>query len=257
MNKFQKKYIRPFRPTKVKVHRIKRGDLRGMKIMTSWRNYPGAILGRTEKTLLSWFKMNVKSGETWIDVGAHYDYTSMALSKLVGEEGRVFAFEPTLSTAGFLSITRYENNLDQLIIIPIGAGDSAGLAREKTFVSRGMTTHENVEGKPLDNFYSISLDSIWENISDGDSGVHGVKIDVDGMEIQAIRGMSSILKEFQPKLVVEIHHGVSRNDLLNLIKNLGYSEIGTTLDGPTKVRDANYLDNTSYAFTPKNHTQEN
>ena len=78
MNKFQKKYIRPFLPTKVKVHRIKNGDLRGMKIMTSWRDYPGAILGRTEKPLLSWFRDNVNNGETWIDVGAHYGYTSLA-----------------------------------------------------------------------------------------------------------------------------------------------------------------------------------
>ena len=137
MNRFQKKYIRPFLPTKVKVHRIKRGYLSGMKIMTSWRNYPGAILGRTEKPLLSWFRKNVKNGETWIDVGAHYGYTSMALSKLVGGEGRVFAFEPTLATAGYLSITRQENNLDQLVIIPVGVGDSGGLMRAKKLSSAG------------------------------------------------------------------------------------------------------------------------
>ena len=131
MNRFQKKYIRPFLPTKVKVHRIKSGDLRGMKIMTSWRDYPGAILGRTENPLLSWFKKNVNSGETWIDVGAHYGYTSLALSLLVGESGSVHSFEPTLSTVEFLSIKRQENNLDHLVIIPVGVGDTGGLMRAK------------------------------------------------------------------------------------------------------------------------------
>ena len=38
-------------------------------------------------------------------MGAHYGYTALALSRLVGEEGRVFAFEPVPETAGCLAAT--------------------------------------------------------------------------------------------------------------------------------------------------------
>ena len=68
--------------------------------MTSWHDYPAAILGRTEGALLAYFAKHASSGETWLDVGAHYGYTAIALSKLVGGNGRVFAFEPMLNTAG-------------------------------------------------------------------------------------------------------------------------------------------------------------
>ena len=120
-----------------------------------------------------------------------------------------------------------------------------------------MTTHYDINGRPFVDYYSISFDSIWENICDGDSSVNGVKIDVDGMEIQTMRGMSTMLREFQPKLVVEIHNGVSRDDFLKLITDIGYSDVGTSIDRTIEVRDSNYLDNTSYVFTPNKPSQEN
>src|SRR5206468_10103171 len=95
-----KEYFRRFLPKTVRPHRILAGRLRGLRIVTSWHDYPGAILGRTERPLLDWFERNVRAGETWLDVGAHYGYTAIALSRLVGLRGRVFAFEPVVATAG-------------------------------------------------------------------------------------------------------------------------------------------------------------
>ena len=73
-------------------HRILGGPLRGSAIVTSWHDYPAAILGKTELALLKWFGKNVGEGETWLDIGAHYGYISIALCKLVGSAGRVYAF---------------------------------------------------------------------------------------------------------------------------------------------------------------------
>ena len=89
-----KAQIRRFMPRSVRPHRILAGRLRGYRIVTSWHDYPGAILGRTERPLLDWFDGHVRPGETWLDVGAHYGYTAIALSRLVGPQRRVFAFEP-------------------------------------------------------------------------------------------------------------------------------------------------------------------
>src|SRR5579864_9291336 len=96
---FAKESIRKVLPKNTKAYPILAGPLRGARIYTSWHDYPGAILGRTERPLLKWFQRNVAVGETWMDVGAHYGYTAVALASLVGPSGRVFAFEPVLSTA--------------------------------------------------------------------------------------------------------------------------------------------------------------
>lgn len=123
-----KEYLRRLLPKSVRPHRIIAGRLRGFRIVTSWHDYPAAILGRTERALLDWFEQNVRAGETWLDVGAHYGYTALALSRLVGPGGRVFAFEPMVTTAGYLGRTRGLNGLTQLTVIPCGLGAPESLA---------------------------------------------------------------------------------------------------------------------------------
>src|SRR3954465_4692650 len=89
-----KALVRRVLPRSLRPHTILAGPLQGARIYTSWHDYPGAILGTTERPLLDWFRRNVSPGETWIDVGAHYGYTAIALCRLVGPTGRVVAFEP-------------------------------------------------------------------------------------------------------------------------------------------------------------------
>ena len=108
-------------------HRILRGPLRGKLIRAAWRNYPRAILGSAEPALVRWLLANVRSGETWLDVGAHYGYTTLAICSSVGPDGRVFAFEPSVRTAGFLAATKLDNRLEQLVIVPVGLGDQPPL----------------------------------------------------------------------------------------------------------------------------------
>ena len=73
-----KSLIRRGLPTGLRPHRILSGSLRGVRMVTSWHDYPAGITGRTERPLLEWFDENAKPGETWLDVGAHYGYTAIA-----------------------------------------------------------------------------------------------------------------------------------------------------------------------------------
>jgi hypothetical protein len=133
-----KEAIRSLLPGRRKTHRIHGGPLAGHLIHTSWHDYPGAILGDTELPLVAWFARNVKAGETWLDVGAHYGYTAIALSGLVGPKGRVIAFEPVLATAGCLARTREANRLRQLQIVAMGLSADTGVVPARLPVYRGM-----------------------------------------------------------------------------------------------------------------------
>jgi FkbM family methyltransferase len=219
--------------------------------VTSWHDYPAAILGRTERALLEYFAKNVGKGETWLDIGAHYGYTAIALSKLVDNSGRVFAFEPMMNTAGCISRTRLLNHLSQLTVIPIGLANGGELAVESLYATRGMidSTLENATGFK-ETFLVSRLDWLWPKISGSDSRIHGVKIDVQGMEIQVIEGMAGLLKTYRPKLLVEIHKGVSRPKLLDLIASLGYSRLGSAIEPLPGETTPSYADDRTYLFTP-------
>lgn len=247
--KIVKDAIRRLLPRRPRPHRILSGPLRGRRIVTSWHDYPAAILGRTELALITWLQINVRPGETWLDVGAHYGYTAIALSELVGPEGRVFAFEPVLSTAGQLSLTRGLNHFDQLTVVPMGLDDSTAIRPMSVPTTRGMASHLNGATVPYDTIYLAGFEAIWDALAAGRPEIHGVKVDVQGMEIAVLRGMAKYLKVCQPKVIVELHSGVDRKALLSALTDIGYAPNGIALDPlPDEVSPA-YHDDRSYLFT--------
>jgi FkbM family methyltransferase len=233
----------------VSPHRIKGGPLRGSTIVTSWHDYPAAILGRTEGALLAHFAKHASSGETWLDVGAHYGYTAIALSKLVGHNGRVFAFEPMLNTAGSIARTRFLNDLTQLTVIPLGLANGSEVRVDSLYSVRGMidSTLQGADGFK-ETFLVSRLDWLWPLISGSDGHIDGIKIDVQGMEISVLEGMASILKQSRPKLFLEVHHGVSRPRLLEILISMGYSPRGEAVEPLPGETEPLYADDRTYFF---------
>jgi len=250
MNAALKSLLRRYLPRRVTSHRILSGSLRGQRIFTSWHDYPAAILGYTERPLLAWFARCVQAGETWLDVGAYYGYTAVALSRLVGESGRVFAFEPTVRTAGYLSETRQINVLPQLSVLPLALGAAESLEVKRLPVTRGMVDSGIDRGEWEETLLVASLDWLWPRICGERKRIHGVKVDVQGMEIDVLRGMADMLREHKPKLVVEVHRGVSRPGLLSLIESLGYGRHPEPIEPVEGEVGAQYIDDRSYAFEP-------
>ena len=249
MNKRLKGAIRKLLPQSLSPHRIKGGPLRGSTIVTSWHDYPAAILGRTEGSLLAHFAKHASSGETWLDVGAHYGYTAIALSKLVGHNGRVFAFEPMLNTAGSIARTRFLNDLTQLTVIPMGLANGSEVRVDSLHSVRGMidSTLQGADGFK-ETFLVSRLDWLWPLISGSDGHIDGIKIDVQGMEISVLEGMASILKQSRPKLFLEVHHGVSRPRLLEILISMGYSPRGEAVEPLPGETEPLYADDRTYFF---------
>lgn len=264
MNRQLKERIRRLLPRSHRPHRILGGPLRGSVIVTSWHDYPGAILGIAENPLLDSFASNVGSGETWLDIGANYGYTAIALSRLVGNTGRVFAFEPMANTAGCISRTLFLNNMPQLTVIPMALGNGGdlfidslqsvrgmlGLVFEESDVDRATTDGRSLSTPFEHSFLASRLDWLWPRIAGPNQRIDGIKIDVQGMEIQVLEGMAAVAKQYRPKLFVELHRGVSRSEFLEVVSSLGYLPRGLAVEPLPGESDPAYADNRTYLFTP-------
>jgi FkbM family methyltransferase len=275
VNNTIKNVLRQLLPKAITSHRILSGPLRDERIITSWHDYPAAILGRTERPLLGWFAQNVKSGESWLDIGAHYGYTAIALSRLVGQQGRVFAFEPMVSTAGYVAQTRELNDFPQLIVLPLGLANPETLKLKQLPVTRGMvdSTLEKYEACPepcpeqsrrgsrrsrrqkaeeqvlwQETIMVARLDWLWQQVCGKSEQIHGVKIDVQGMEIEVLQGMLETLRRQRPKLVVEVHRDVDRKALLDLIETAGYSRQAMPIEPVEGEVEPQYVNDRSYYF---------
>lgn len=243
-----KELVRRWLSGTITNHAILWGPLRGARIVTSWHDYPGAILGTTEKPLLAWFKANVRSGETWLDIGAHYGYTAIALSRLVGPEGRVFAFEPVNGTAVALQKTRAANQLEQLTVVPVALGAVRSAHTLRLPCIRGMADSTLSVPESYETVSTAPLDELWQELGRTDPRIDGVKIDVQGMELMVLQGMRRLLDVWRPRLIVELHHGVARKPLLELLSAAGYSIAGEPVD--PKSPAGNLADDHSYFFRP-------
>jgi FkbM family methyltransferase len=250
MKERAKRLGRVLLPRAIRPRRIKRGPLRGVWLVTSWHDYPAGLLGRTEGPLLGWFAQHVRPGDTWIDAGAHYGYTAFALARLVGCGGRVFAFEPVAATAGCIDRGRILNGLTQVAVMPLGLGAPDSLETRRLPLRRGMAD-ATVPADSARAFVDIPIarfDWLWPLVHGGNGTIHGIKIDVQGMEIEVLDGMREALERWRPRLVVEVHAGVSRERLLALLRQAGYSSDATAVDPERGEQRPLFIDNRSYAF---------
>lgn len=245
-----KETVRRFLPRSIASHRVLSGPLRGQFLVTSWHDYPAAILGRTEHGLLDWFAANVRSGETWLDIGAHYGYTAVALCRLVGTGGRVYAFEPMIATAGCIGRARALNGLEQLTVVPVALGDCNDLTGRGLPKVRGMVDSTLNDGSVEEPFLVSSLDWLWPRISRESERIDGIKIDVQGMEIEVLRGMRNVLRQYGPKLAIELHQGVCRQEFLDLLEEAGYTQPGSPIEPLQGESMPQYANDRSYAFLP-------
>lgn len=258
MNSWLKKTVRQFLPRALKPHHIRAGPLQNYRIVTSWYDYPAAIFGYTERPLLDWFAHNVHSGETWLDIGAHYGYTALAMAQYVGATGRVLAFEPMLTSAGCIAQTRQLNHLTQLTVLPLALGDARTLQMQELPTVRGMLdstvaqhSPQNGQDRWHETLLVVALDELWQTISGADVRIHGIKIDVQGMELTVLRGMLNLLQNQHPKLVIEVHDGVSRADLLVLLEQAGYTRNAVPIEPISGEAAAQFVSDKSYAFLPR------
>jgi len=212
-------------------------NIQGFKINgLTWIHY---LLGTYESETTELFKKVIKSGHTVIDVGADYGYFSLLSAKLVGHKGKVFAFEPYVAQSKkYLRSNIALNHFKNITVIEKAVGDKDDTkkyfinSRSLFNVKHDMDVISNVN---IDSVKSIKLDDFFKNYP---HPIDFVKIDIEGGEIDALKGMKSIIKNNPDiKLVVEIapiimeNIGLSPSSILLLLRTYGFSLYWINNDG--------------------------
>ena len=180
------------------------------------------------------FKDVVHPGATVLDVGANLGAYTVLFAQWVGSAGRVYAFEPAPESRVALERQIALNLVgDRVIVRPEAIASSTGTRRFRASGLRGDNRLSGVDGDGID-VPAISLDEFCAR-----EGVMPdvVKIDVEGAELEVLRGASHMLAraardvhvfiEVHPSLWPEL--GVTRRDLEAELEPLGLTL--TRLDG--------------------------
>ena len=166
-----------------------------------------------EANLTNFFINFLKERDVFIDIGAHLGFYSLLVARLVGEQGKVYSFEPTPRTFEFL-----KKNVSTVLNVIIN--QVAVLDEEKSisFIDYGprysaFNTYQERKSKDLNflqkskkiiNVKTITLDKYCQ---ENDIQPTFIKIDAEGAEHPILQGMSYILNSLRPFISLEVAGG--------------------------------------------------
>lgn len=171
---------------------------------------------------------NVKEGDVVLDIGAHYGYFSLLLSHIVGDEGKVFSFEPTPSTYEIL----LKNVNSRQNVIPVnkavGSQNGEGEIIDYGLKYSGWNTLSLTESKAPHIFENCELNQVEVDVVKLDDYLlvdkvnpNFIKIDVESLEFDVISGLQDTIKMYGPKIIMETG-STSSLKAANLLLSYGY-----------------------------------
>jgi FkbM family methyltransferase len=143
-------------------------------------------------------------GKIVIDVGANWGYFTLVCAHLVGRNGRVLALEPHPRLSAMLTENAAANALTQVSVLKLAAGAQSGTRRFVDFDARGgnwglARAAQQSEASDFE-CESAALDGLLD--AQGFGTVDLIKIDIEGGEVDAIRGMTDGLHRHRYKYVL-------------------------------------------------------
>lgn len=193
-----------------------------------------------EPLTIDWVRQVVRPGLCAIDVGAALGLFSLELARLVGEGGRVIAIEPSSTSVRLLKRNARRNRA--VVSVLHAAASSADGARNFYLTdssdSHAFYPHPLIGPRKQISIKTVRLDSVAESVD-------FLKIDVEGAELDVLRGASQLLSR-SPLLVVEWAPACQRaagrriDELPEFLMRLGY--------------DLEVFDETNHVRTTVEHT---
>jgi len=147
----------------------------------------------------------VRPGDVFIDVGANVGWFTMLASTLVGEEGRVHAFEPRADTADHLEKSVVLNELqNQVTVHRFALSDAEGhqlLVWTRNTENPGgsfVVDHVPTPDMEVQPVLLRRLDDLQLE------RVDFIKVDVEGAEMRVFRGAQTTLERCRPVVLSEL-----------------------------------------------------
>ena len=190
----------------------------------------------------------LEPGFTFIDIGANTGYYALLAAKAVGKLGRVVAFEPSPFNAEILARNVRLNNLSNVVVEQMAL--SSEECEVKLFLSSINAGDHRVYDGHDDDFYNagksrshirvraITLDKYLGGWTES---VDVIKIDVQGAEIDVLRGMLCTLASNESVVLMAEYwpHGLMRcagNSLefLSILDQQGFRVFRARAEGRTE-----------------------
>lgn len=178
------------------------------------------IYGEYSEAEIALFDQIIQEGQVVIDVGANIGAYTLFFAQKVGLKGSVHAFEPQRLVYQTLCANMAINSITNAFCHNAALGSTRGVITVPeiapwniyNFGGMALGTHQEGTCVPLFQLEDLNLTTC-----------HFIKIDVEGMELDVLKGGKNLLQTCRPVLYVENDREEKSRDLINYIDTLGYN----------------------------------
>jgi FkbM family methyltransferase len=185
-------------------------------------------LGTYERQKQTAIKAHLERGMVACDIGANAGFYSLLMAGAVGKEGLVYAFEPQPDNLNYLRRHLQLNGIRNVLASDEAVADFVGEARFAA--NRGSYQGRLDEDGQL-CVPVVTLDHLFATgrLQPADL----VKIDVEGAELNVLKGARKFLKRFRPVIFLATHGAEVHQHCCQFLRDCGYRL--RTLDGASEV----------------------
>ena len=189
------------------------------------------FLGAYEEKEIRFISKKLHTGDIFIDVGANIGLFTMVASRIVGDNGKVYAFEPLSANFQKLSFHVSENNLGNVTAEQLAVADRnerLTLFVDDRWNNSGMATAYPSSFNRQESVAGISLDNYFHQVDL--RGLSLIKIDIEGGELLALFGMVNLLVKYRPAILIELNPEImektrfTESDVEAFLSKFGYAK---------------------------------
>ena len=197
------------------VFSVLQGPAKGIKWIVG-SGVHGLWLGSYEadkQQLLTTFPLE---GMTVLDIGANVGFFSLLLSRLVGQKGHVISFEPFPRNIDFIHQHIALNAVNNIDVRPVAIADKEG----KAFFSSPEFHEQGFLAESGDLEVMVTTLDVMESQV---SNVGFIKIDVEGAEVEVLKGGHKFFQRHRPVILLATHGKSQVISCREILETYGYS----------------------------------
>ena len=204
----------------------------------------------------------LRPGDTFLDIGAYHGVYSVVAGKSVTNRGRVIAFEPSPRDRRRLTLHLRWNGIRCARVEPFAVSSTASETSFFQVVSGDPTRNGLKPPASQDSVAKITVKAISLDQYVAETGLERVdvmKLDVEGGELEVLRGAAGMFERFRPILICEVLDqttlvwGYNAREIVSLLAGAGYQWFECRVDGtliPHEIREA-YPEVKNYVAVPR------
>jgi FkbM family methyltransferase len=194
-----------------------------------------------EAETAAFLQSRIRSGMTCFDIGANVGAYVLQLGNWSKPDGRIIAFEPNTGARDVLATHIEWNGLDSRVtVVPMAVGSSVGesvmYAAGADGMSRLSEANRGLKDSAIESKVAVTTidtycraHNVWPDL---------ILLDIEGFEIEALRGAREAIARSRPVIVIEMHPNVWSSSAASRPQvELLFAELGVKAMGLSNQRD--------------------